>query len=291
MALVFLTVLAVGKLSSGEALPAPPPAKLPPLTVLSIIPAQGEPGMVVTLNGTGFTGATTAFLGTHELPTAVGGGKVLSFELPELAPGVYALYLRREDGATSKAFNFMLQPQRPQVSALSPDNVPTCAFGREREVVLTGANFLEGAQVLFDGAAVPTRRISSSALSFSTPPVAAGLHQVQAKNNSDALSGALGLMVESKPEILNVAVGKDYVVYYELVISGRNFQQASVLVVDGERVGTGLPASGNREQMVYLGCAQLIYQRHPYDSTPRQVTLQVVNPNGEESNAYTISTP
>jgi len=290
-ALVISVLLAAAAASQGQPIRKAAQAKLPALSVLSIIPAQGEPGMTVTLNGTGFTGETTAFLGSRELPTTIVGGRILTLALPDLPPGVYALYLKREDGATSRPYNFMLQAQKPVASALSPDTVSTCAAGREREVVLSGANFRNGARVLFDGAAIGTRFISASAVSFLAPQVASGLHQVQVQNPSDASSGTLALFIDSKPEIQGASVGSEYVSYYELIITGRNFQQTSKLVADGNRIGTGKPAVGDRDQLVYQGCNQLLYQRHPYDPTPKEISLQVVNQNGEESNIFSISAP
>jgi hypothetical protein len=265
--------------------------KASPLSVLSIIPAQGEPGMAVTLNGTGFTPGTVALLGSNELPTSVVGGRLLTVVLPDLQPGVYALYLRREDGAISRAYNFMLQPVKPLASSLTPDTVSSCAAGRDREVVLSGANFHNGTKILLDGAAIGTRFISASALSFIAPQLAPGLHQVQVLSPPEALSGTLALFLDSRPEILGVVVGNEYVSYYELIINGRNFQQTSTLVADGVRVGTRSPAVGDRDQLVYLGCNQILYQRHPYDPTPKNMKLQVVNQNGEESNLFSISAP
>ena len=271
--------------------PPAPPARLAPLSVVSIIPAQGEPGMTVTLNGTGFTAATVAFLGNRELPTTVVGGKVLTLELPDLPSGVYALYVKREDGSTSRPYNFMLQPQKPVASALSPDSVSTCAAGREREVVLSGANFQSGARVLFDGAAIATRFVSPTTLTFLAPQLPSGLHQVQVKNPSDAVSGALALFLDSRPEIHSVAIGSEFVSYYELTITGRNFQQTTTLVADGNRVGTERQVAGEREQLIFLNCNQIVYLRHPYDPTPKNIRLQVVNRNGEESGVFTISAP
>jgi hypothetical protein len=289
-ALILSALLVVSVSAQPLRAPKPPEPKAP-LSVLSIIPAQGEPGMTVTLNGSGFTGATAAFLGSQQLPTTVLGGKILTLVLPDLPPGVYALYLKREDGATSRPYNFMLQPLKPVASALSPDTVSTCAAGREREVVLSGGNFQPGSKILVDGAAVATRFISPTALAFSAPQLGSGLHQVQVQNPSEAFSGNLALIMDSKPEIFNVSVGGEYVSYYELVVTGKNFQQSSTLVVDGNRLGTGKQVASEREQLVYLGCKQLVYQRHPYDPTPKDVKLQVVNQNGEESGIFSISAP
>lgn len=275
---------------------APAPKKpaavtLPPLSVLSIIPAQGEPGTAVTLNGTGFTTGTAVFLGTRQLPATLVGNRLLTMELPDLPPGVYALYLKREDGSTSRAFNFALQPQKPVALSLSPDTLTACSTGREREVVVTGAKFQQGARVILDGAALTTRFISPTSLSFTAPAVGAGLHQVQVKNPSDAGSGVLALFIDAKPEIASVSIGREFVSAYELLLTGKNFQQSSVLVADGKRVATGEQIATERERLIYLGCNQMVYERHPYDPTPKEIRLQVVNPNGEESALFTISAP
>ncbi len=277
--------------AQGPAPKKPAPVTSPPLSVLSIIPAQGEPGTTVTLNGTGFTTGTGVFLGSRQLPATLVGNRLLTVELPDLPPGVYALYLKREDGSTSRAFNFALQPQKPVALSLSPDTVTACSTGREREVVVTGSKFQSGARVFLDGAALTTRFISPTALSFTAPGVAAGLHQVQVKNPSDAGSGVLALFIDAKPEIASVSMGREFVSAYELVLTGRNFQQSSVLVADGKRVATGEQMATERERLIYLGCNQMVYERHPYDPTPKEIRLQVVNPNGEESGLFTISAP
>lgn len=291
-ALVLCLLAGLALLAPAQAQPLPAAEQKSPLTILSIIPAQGEPGTVVTVNGTGFTPSTTAALGTRELPTFVpAGGRLLSFELPDLPAGAYALYLKREDGTTSRAFNFMVQPQKPVATTLSPDTVVACATGRDREVVVSGAHFQTGSQLLFDGAAIGSRLISSSALAFQAPPLPGGMHQVQVRNPSGAVSGSLALFIDGKPQILTVSVGNDHVSYYDLIISGRNFLQTSMLVADGTRVGTAQPAVGDRDQLLFMGCSEIVYQRHPYDQTPREIRLQVVNPNGDESGIFTISAP
>ncbi|GFO66254.1 IPT/TIG domain-containing protein [Geomonas paludis] len=293
-----LTITVLLLLICAVAAPAqqtpPPPAEAgrqAQLSVLSILPAQGEPGTTVTLNGTGFTPATTVVLGSRELPAQVVGGRIMTFELPELPPGAYALTLKRDDGATTRPFNFVLQAQKPVASSLIPDTVTSCATGREREVLVNGANFRTGTRILLDGAVVTTRFISPVMLAFTAPTLAAGVHQVQVKNPTDTSSTVLALFIDAKPEIASVSVGREFVNYYELIVTGRNFHQNSMLVVDGKRLATGKQLVGEREQLVYGGCNQLTYLRFPYDPTPKEITLQVVNQNGEESGLFTISAP
>ena len=264
----------------------------PALNILSIIPAQAEPGMTVTINGTGFDETVSAYLGSNQLPTRIAGAAMLSFEIPQLPPGLYAFFVRRTDGTVSKVYNFSILPPKPNISSLSPDRINACSSAAGREVSILGKSFRTGAQVIFDGAAIPAKYVSPEIIIFSAPSVAGGLHQVQVKNHEDAISGATGLFIDTKPEIINVRRGSEVVNYYELLIDGRNFQQGSTLAVDGKRLSIGSTTSQNeREKLIYNGCEELIYLRYPYDSSPKTIRLQVINPNSEESGIFTITTP
>ena len=314
-----LVIIFLAQVCSAAVVPLPPrqiPAKSPPkqaepekpaVNLLSIIPDQGEPGMTVILYGTGFTEKTTVFLANTEVPAKVAGSQQLSFDIPKLDPGLYALFLKREDGTTSKPYNFTVLPLRPVASSLSPDEIYACSTGKDRDVTVAGLNFREKSQVLFDGAAIRSRYSSAEALSFSVPQVSGGLHQVQVKNPDDTVSGQLGLMIDSRPEITRLSRGEEYVNYYNLIIEGRNFMQDSSLVVteertieetpsrlsvDVRRISSGSASSTEREQIIFINCNQIIYQRHPYSTVPKNFKVQVISPgNGGESSIVSISAP
>ena len=278
-----------------------------PITILSIIPAQGEPATSVTLSGSGFTDKTIAFLGNNGVPTKVLGPKQLTFDIPKLAPGLYALYLRRGDGTTSRTYNFTLLPPRPDIYALSPDTMYACSADRDRDVVISGRNFQEKSQVLFDGAAIRGNFISQETFSFTVPRVLAGLHQVQIKNSEGTLSGAQGLFIDARPEIDSVTTGEEYVNYYNMLIGGRNFQQDSTVVIaeerdleltgmqqpviDVKRLRSGMANATEKEKAIFVNCGQLIYQRYPYSTTLKNFRVQVINPGGEESSVIQVSAP
>jgi len=277
-----------------------------PPSILSIIPAQAEPGVVVTLSGAGFTERSTVFLGNTEIAVRLPSPKVLNFEIPKLAPGQYALYIRRDDGVASKVYSFFVQPVKPVVTGLSPDSISACTTGREREVIASGRNFQEGAQVLFDGAAIRSRFISSGSIGFLTPQVAGGMHQVQVRNPEETVSAAQGLLIDTKPEIENVTRGDESVNYYNLIIQGRNFQQNSTVVVmeernyessgqppqvDVKRLGSGMSGGAERDRTVYVSCNRIIYQRSPYSPVDKSLRVQVINPTGEESSVAYVSAP
>ena len=280
--------------------------KAPPVTILSIIPAQGEPGMTVTLYGNGFSEDTSVFLANMELPTALVGQQQITFDIPKLNPGLYALFLRREDGMTSRAYNFSILPLKPVVTSLDPDSVFSCATGHERDVTVSGRNFRESSQIMFDGAAVKSRFSSPEAITFMAPQVAGGLHQVQVKNSEDAVSGVLGLVIDARPEITGISQGEEHVNFYNLIVDGRNFQQNSVLVVmeersleesssrvslDVKRITSGGSSATEREQIVYVNCNRIIYRRYPYSTFPKNLRIQVVNPDSSESSVASVSAP
>jgi hypothetical protein len=268
---------------------SPAPAAAP--AILSIIPAQAEPGSKVMMFGSGFGTQASAYLGSVEIPARVVDGRQVEFFIPQqLDPGLYALYLKRSDGAVSRPYNFTILPLRPVLNGLSPEVISSCAQGAEREVTARGQNFLETSQLVFDGAVLKSRYISSDALIFNVPNIAGGLHQVVVRNSPENSTVALGLMIETRPEIAQVMIGSRYVNYYELVIVGKNFQQNSSVYVDGQRIG-GQGDLAEREKLIYVDCTKLVYQRHPYSQVDKDFQVMVMNPGGEASQVINVSAP
>jgi hypothetical protein len=278
-----------------------------PVTILSIIPAQGEPGMTVILSGNGFTEGTTVFLAATEIPAMLVGPKQISFEIPELPAGLYALYIKRGDGTTSRTYSFSLSSPKPVVSDLTPDTVYSCGAESERTVSVAGRNFRSGSQLLFDGAAIRSRLNSTESISFIAPQVAGGLHQIQVRSPDGTLSGTLGLMIDAKPTITSVYSGDEYVNYYNLVIEGKNFQQNSEVVimeekslelsgqqlaVDVKRLRSGMNGGvTERDRVVFVNCNKIVYQRFPYSNVTKNFKVQVLNPGSGESDVISVSAP
>lgn len=268
------------------------PAVAPAPAILSIIPAQGEPGAKISIFGSGFGEQASVFLGSVEIPARVVEGKQLEMVIPQLDAGLYALYVKRADGVTGRVYNFAVQALRPVLTSLTPDRVSICAVGGEREVTAQGKNFSELASLLFDGAVIASRTVSPEQIVFSAPQAAGGLHQVMVKNDPENGSLPLALAYETKPEISQVSIGNEYVNYYELNIYGRNFQQNSAIYVDGERIGgKGGQEMVEREKLIYVDCTRMIYQRHPYSSTNKDFRIQVVNQGGEWSQVVNVTAP
>ncbi|MGB9080132.1 MAG: IPT/TIG domain-containing protein [Desulfuromonadaceae bacterium] len=276
----------------SEAAPKPPTVAVP-VTILSIIPAQAEPGAKVLLSGTGFGENASVFLGSVEITARISGAKLAEFNLPpQLEAGLYALYLKRSDGMTGRSYNFTVLPVRPVLTSLQPALISSCAAGHEREVIARGSNFGSTSLLFFDGAALTSTLLSPESISFSVPAVPGGIHQVQVKNSPENSSVPLVLSVETRPEIGQVTVGNEHVNFYELIISGKNFNQNSSVYVDGLQIGgRGGQDMAEREKLIYVDCTKLIYQRYPYSPVNKDFRLQVVNPGGEGSQVITVTAP
>ncbi len=259
--------------------------------ILSIIPGQGAPGTRVMISGAGFSPESIVFLGIDEIQSKLISSKQISFEIPQIAPGNYALYIRQKEGASGRAYSFAISPVKPVALSLAPDSISFCSSGDERQINVKGKNFLEGSQILFDGAAIKGIRVSAEEMLFNAPAVPGGLHQVQVKNPEETISGALGLMVTNRPEVRSISQGNDYVNYYVLEIEGINFQQGSSLMVDGKKIQSGQLYPGNRDQLIYKSCSKMTYHRYPYDPSSKSLQMMVVNPNGEESSVFTVNAP
>ena len=277
---------------NSETAPKPAPVAVP-VTILSIIPAQAEPGAKVMLSGTGFGENASVFLGSVEITPRIISAKQAEFNVPpQLEAGLYALYLRRSDGMTGRSYNFTVLPVRPVLSSLKPATISACAVGKEREVIARGGNFGDTSLLFFDGAALNSTLLSPESISFTVPTVPGGLHQVLVKNGSENSTIALTLSVETRPEIGQVTVGNEHVNFYELIISGKNFNQNSSVYVDGMQIGgRGGQDMAEREKLIYIDCTKLIYQRYPYSPVNKDFRLQVVNPGVEGSQVITVTAP
>jgi hypothetical protein len=241
--------------------------------------------------GSSFGTQASAYLGSLEIPSRVVDGRQVEFVIPQqLDPGLYALYLKRSDGAVSRPYNFNILPLRPVLNGLSPDVISSCAQGADREVTARGQNFIESSQLVFDGAVLKNRFMSAEALSFNVPQVSGGLHHVLVRNSPENATVALGLIIETKPEIAQVMIGSQYVNYYELVIVGRNFQQNSSIYVDGQKIG-GQGDLAEREKLIYVDCTKLVYQRYPFSPVDKDFRIMVMNPGGEASQIINVTAP
>lgn len=284
-----LLSLATAPAGAGpSAVPAFPARATEKITVYSISPTQAEPGSQVVITADGVNERTSVLLGGDQLPSQNPTAGKLIFEIPRhKQPGQYVLSIKGTNGS-QKAYSFKILPLKPEVVSLEPAQVTSCTVATDPKITVLGRNFTERSQVLFNGMILPSRYISAESLIFTLPKVPGGLHQVTVKNAQETAT-PLGLSVLTSPQISSVSIGQDHVNSYELIIQGNNFQQNSLVVIDGMPVdSSGLSPAG---RLLSIECSKIIYLRHPFSSTKRELHIQVVATDGEASEITTISAP
>jgi hypothetical protein len=51
------------------------------------------------------------------------------------------------------------------------------------------------------------------------------------------------------------------------------------------------PAPSQSDNVRFVDCGTLIYNRYPYSSQPKSVSLKIINPDGKTSSTWDLSIP
>jgi hypothetical protein len=266
------------------------------LEITAIFPSTAAPGASVTLSGGPFTAGDVVLIGDRRLAATTLAPTRLTFIVPTVTAGVYALAVERAGVRSSHNLQLRVVQPPPRIATLNPATLDSCTLASDRQITVSGSDFLPGANLLVDNTAIVIDKLSESEIVFTLPAVKPGLHQVQVINPDSQRSLLHGLFLSSMPEITAVQSGADNVVDYDLILSGRNFLFDSQLTVNGAAVGKALgnniSADGSvRETMRYVDCTTLIYTRRPFLREPHELSLQIINPGGEQSNVYQLTSP
>lgn len=269
------------------------------LQVTSVSPSSAAPGERIILTGGPFAPGIQLRLGEISVrPDGIEKNR-LAFTVPPLPPGDYLLQVaERRGGKPRQIFTLRITAPLPVITAVSPETVDSCRIQHGIRIAVTG-RFPAGTRILLDGTVVAGG--SDSEASFVAPPLKSGLHQIEAVGPDGRRSLSLPLVVDGVPKILGVQEGADNVTSYELVITGENFLFNSALAVDDVPVNPPLTVQGRenippeliprKDSVRYVDCNTLVYLRHPYSREPKPVTLQVINPGGEQSRVYQVTIP
>lgn len=269
------------------------------LQITSVSPSSASPGEAVTLTGGPFAAGIVVRLGeTPVRPDRLDKGR-LTFTVPALPPGDYLLQVVERRGQPPRQiFNLRVTAPQPVITALSPATIDICRIQHGTRLSVSG-RFPPGTRILLDGAVVASG--SDGEVSFQLPPLKSGLHQIEAMGPDGRRSLAHPLVIDSAPRIFGIREGADFVTSYEVTIDGENFLFESTLVVNDVPVNPSLAVQGRenippellpgKDSVRYVDCNTLVYLRHPYSREPKAVTLQVVNPGGEQSQVYQVSIP
>ena len=277
------------------------PAGAGAATISGMAPASAAPDSQVVVTGGPFTKETRVFFGDLKvIPESIAPHQ-LTFAVPSLPEGLYVVSVGEEAAqAAGPIFSFQLIELTPRIESTAPTSLDSCSLQQGEAVVLTG-EFPPQARVLLDGAVVPADKTGKTEITFTVPALKGGMHQVEVVGHSNRRSLPHSLFVDSVPRIESIGQGEDRVTSYEVVIQGENLLFNSTLVVDGtatnQAAGDSVPGNSTLERLAgedyvrYVDCRSLIYVRHPVTRVPHTVTLQVVNPGGEESPVYVAAIP
>lgn len=279
---------------------APGPAGA--VQIVAVSPPAAPPGSTVTLTGGPFREGMQMLLGDRTVRPEKMNENTLTFSVPSLPEGDYALALR-DGGKEIPVTRFRVLEPIPRIDALLPARLDACSIQQGRSVTLTGA-FPSGTRVLLDGAVVPAEKTGETEIIFSLPALKGGAHQVETVTAKQQERKSLphALFIDSVPRITSVGQGADGVTSYEVVVRGENFLYDSALVVNGTTLKQGVKGEatqnysalellGGEDYVRYVDCTTLIYVRHPLTREPSRATLQVVNPGGEQSPVYVVAIP
>lgn len=265
------------------------------LELTAVSPSTVVPGTRVTLAGGSFGGGVTVVLGERRIEAADVSERRLTFVVPSLPAGDYLLAVEIDGARSSGSFHLRVVDPPPRIGRLDPSTLDSCAGGADRRVTVSGSNFRPGAHLLFDNASLPLEKLDAGEIVFAPPLTRAGQHQVQVVNPDQQKSLPFSLSVNSAPEIGSIEFGADRTTEYELLIYGKNFSYSTQLLLDGAAVGregaAGNAGYQNRDGVRYVDCTTLVLVRRPPFREPRELSVQVVNPGGEQSAVYRITAP
>ena len=166
--------------------------------ITSLTPPEAFPGDTMTIQGSRFTTADHAVIGSNTIALTINPDESASVVLPaNLAGGVQPVFVRRADGIESNRVDVGIKPQLATLPAM---------LAQGSTVTLNGHAFLAGAAVLFNGAIITANVTSPTALSFAVPGTGGGgstggTVSVQVRNPDGRVSN---LRSATQPRILEI---------------------------------------------------------------------------------------
>lgn len=281
------------------------------LEITSVAPTRATPATQVVLSGGLFSAQSRIYLGEQFVAPVRVLPRQLEFIVPPLPPGTYSLTVQDEVDTAVQPVSFEVLAPSPQISAVTPQSLDVCSDQAERLVRVEGSNLLPGTLLLLDGKILAYRLVDPGVMEFTLPELPAGVYGVEVRNPDGAVSLPHSLAVNNVPEITGVERGSEYVNHYEMVIRGKNFFHNSILVVREPNTIAGstdirwltyyanrsAPGAGSGafattgEALRYNDCGTLLYLRYPIDFQDKELTLQVINPDGRKTAPYVVTMP
>jgi hypothetical protein len=160
-----------------------PVAQVP--AIASFTPTSGPVGTTVTLTGTNFTGATSVTLNGVRVPsfTVVDAATIMLVVPAGVTSGFITVTTQGGTATSTNAFTVVEPNPVPTIGSLAP---ATAIAGSDSfTLTVSGTGFVNGAEVRFNGTALPTTLVSPTQLTATVPAsavITAGIYDVTVTN-------------------------------------------------------------------------------------------------------------
>lgn len=279
------------------------------LEVTALAPVRGTPGTLIAVYGGPFTPQTRLFLGEQYVEPRVILENHIEFTIPELDPGSYALTVQDDTSTAPQNYQFEVLSAAPEITRLEPRILDSCRPDQQSPVKVIGRNFQPGAQLVVNRNVMPSQRVSPTLIEAEfTELELSGVYGVAVRNPDGATSLPHSLWIKDVPEIISVERGESLINSYQVIIHGKNFHFNSTLIVNEPAdSGTGQTSQqlsfaalknnlgqttsmNETSRLSYVDCQTLIYHRYP-SFQDKDLTLQIFNPDGRNTDPYHVTLP
>jgi hypothetical protein len=238
--------------------------------------AVGSNGVTLTISGSGFV-APASIDGTQEAGSTVAAvignaapitltpssfsANQLTVNLPAsllTSEGLIQLSVSNPGVTTSNTFIFAVEPVITSLSTYIR-TAGTAAF----PLGVTGAGFAKGAQVLLNGAILPTVFVNSTSLTATVPTIAApGAEAITVVNPDETYSAAVTLTVVPAPSLisLNPSSVNAGGPAFTLTLTGSHFLQGMIASFNGTPLAATLVPNQRNNQLMATVPASAIAQ-------------------------------
>ena len=197
-------------------------------TITSLTPSAGGVGSAVTINGTGFTGATDVTFNGLPIPYTVVSATTITIAVPMTAPlGQADIFVTTPDGTSNGVFYTVIVPV-PTITSLSPAVGP---FGTA--VTITGTGFVGATAVVFNGTPAAYTIVNATTIT-TTVPVGAFTGNLVVTSSSGTSNGVLFTVGTPTPApVLTSLAPTSGPVGTIVTITGTNLARASAVRLNG----------------------------------------------------------
>src|SRR3984893_1830192 len=224
--------------------PAPPPVP----TLSSLSPSSRNAGgsaFTLAVNGSSFVAGNVVLWNGVALATTFGSLTQLTAAVPAAliaSMGTAAVTVKTASGGTSNSLSFAINPPVPSLTALSPSSAP--AGGATFTLTVSGANFVSGDTVLWNGASLATTFGSSTQLAAAVPAswiARPGSAAVTAQTGAGATSSSLSFTINPPVPTLSALSPANALAggaTFTLTVSGANFVSGDTVLWNGSPLTT-----------------------------------------------------